>query len=144
MRRSPIDDTNDERRDLMRAHRDEEGATLEPAVAGGLSKGILSRRQMLALVGGAIAGAAVSFIPRFNEAEAQGTGVSDTESGTVLSDYDKTALADNPVAYYRLDGNNVKDLSPRNHDGRYAGYIGGPTTTKLPSGEAATVFDGSS
>jgi len=63
------------------------------------------------------------------------------ESSDTLTDYDETVLADNPVAYFRLDGNNVKDLSPRNHDGR---YVGAPTTTKLPNGEAATVFDGSS
>jgi hypothetical protein len=57
----------------------------------------------------------------------------------VLSDYDRTVLAGNPIAYYRLDGNNVNDLSARNHDGH---YVGMPTTTTLPNGEAATVFDG--
>jgi hypothetical protein len=50
-------------------------------------------------------------------------------------------LADGPVAYFRLDGTNVKDYSPRSHDGR---YVGTPGTTTLPNGDAATVFDGSS
>src|SRR5215212_7315771 len=63
------------------------------------------------------------------------------EASDALSDYDKTVLADNPIAYFRLDGTNVTDLSPQNHDGSYVGAI---RTTKLPNGEAATVFDGSS
>ena len=35
--------------------------------------------------------------------------------------YDDMVLADNPVAYFRLDGHNVKDLSSKSHDGRYVG-----------------------
>jgi hypothetical protein len=61
------------------------------------------------------------------------------ESSDALADYDKTELADNPVSYFRLDGTNIIDFSPRNHDGH---YVGGSCTTKLPNGEAATVFDG--
>jgi hypothetical protein len=59
----------------------------------------------------------------------------------VLSAYDDAVLADDPIAYFRLDGTNVKDYSPRSHDGH---YVGAPGTTTLPNGDAATVFDGSS
>jgi hypothetical protein len=55
--------------------------------------------------------------------------------------YDNMVLADDPVAYFRLDGTNVKDLSSGSHDGR---YVGTPGKTTLPNGETATVFNGSS
>lgn len=56
--------------------------------------------------------------------------------------YDAVVLADRPVAFWAMSSPHrgaEKDLSGHRHTGR---YVGGPSRTKLPNGETAAVFRG--
>jgi hypothetical protein len=69
--RKTTDDPIEERQAIMHTQRDEDGATLTPLPEAGLDQGLLTRRQMLALTSGVIAGAALGLVPNPYEAEAR-------------------------------------------------------------------------
>jgi len=66
MRRFTNDDRNEEGRELIPAQREGEGATLLPSFEGMDSDQVMSRRRMLQLGGGALAGAAIALTSGLN------------------------------------------------------------------------------
>lgn len=53
--------------------------------------------------------------------------------------YDRTVLADRPVAYFDVDGSTARDLTGNGHR---LTYHGSPGTTTLPNGAPAMTLDG--
>ena len=62
-------------------------------------------------------------------------------TGSASSTYDQTILADDPVAFWDLDGTGT-DLTGNGHTGTYEGGI--PASATLPNGDEGTDFNGSS
>jgi hypothetical protein len=91
---------------------------------------------------------ATSYYFRFVASNLTGTsyGINASFTTTLLdgrSGYDSAILADHPVAFWDMSGSRTEpDISGGGHGGSYLG--GAPTAAKLPNGEPAADFNGSS
>jgi hypothetical protein len=61
---------------------------------------------------------------------------------TAAADYDSVVLADDPVAYWRMDGAATGRERDASNHGLIGSYSGRRTQTTLPNGEPAADFDG--
>ena len=101
MKRFTSDDRNDKSRGFAPAERNVEGEPVGPSFEGVVGEGILSRRRMLGLAGGALTGLLLTpFTLNGGEASAEPTGTWEIRQKSTLRYLD---AYDYPVAMYNGD-----------------------------------------